>query len=177
VIDYAQLIHVGGKDGIFQRSEEVANTLRELTQKHNVASVVLSQFNREMKLSNVPPTRHGLQGGSAWENNCNQIVLIDHTFQQINRERTAKYSYLIGDKNRHGLAPWRLPIKWTFDTMRCEEYLPGTDTGCPYPAEEGGVQVSAPDPIDDEPRGLDKNLVPADGPRTRDMFDEDDLPF
>lgn len=144
VLDYAQLVHVKGKDGIFQRSEEVANTLRALSHKHNVLSVVLSQFNRETKNSDSPPTRHGLQGGSAWENNANQIILIDHTMQVKTRDGTGKYTRLIGDKNRHGPSPWMLPMKWTFDTMRATEYVPGTEPGDPFPQEgeeDGEVRV------------------------------------
>jgi replicative DNA helicase len=163
ITDYAQLIGVDGTGSdIRGRTETVANRLRELTHQHNVASFVLSQFNREMKLSESKPTRHGLQGGSAGENNANQIVLIDHTTQVINRERTAKYSYLIGDKNRHGLAPWELPFKWTFETMRAEEYVPGTDAGenvFPRDEDEGGVHIDT------------------DTGEVKERYDGSDLPF
>lgn len=161
VVDYAQLVSVKQQDGLFQRSEAVANALRELTHKHNVVTICISQFNRDTKTSDQPPTRFGLQGGSAWENNANQIVLLNHTLQCLTKDGRGKYTELIGDKNRHGPAPFKLPVKWNNACMRLEEYVPGTDPGDPFPpAEDGGVQMDArsstrraaeapPEPVED----------------------------
>lgn len=136
VVDYAQLVRVNGKDGIFQRSEEVADTLRELTHKFDVLSVVISQFNRETKTAEKPPTRFGLQGGSAWENNANQIILLNHTLRVRTACQRYEYTELIGDKNRHGMAPFTLPVKWDWTCGRLDEYVPGTDPDDPWPEEE-----------------------------------------
>jgi replicative DNA helicase len=154
VVDYAQLIRVNGKDGIFQRSEDVADTLRELTHKHNVLSVVISQFNRETKTAEKPPTRFGLQGGSAWENNANQIILLNHTLRQRTPDNRYEYTELIGDKNRHGPAPFVLPVKWDWTCGRLAEYVPGTDPDDPWPDEERKVQVKGGRAKDEEDGGL-----------------------
>jgi replicative DNA helicase len=149
-IDYAQLVQVGGKDGIFQRSEAVANELRVLTHKHKVVTVVVSQLNRDgKKLSDTPPTRHYLQGGGAWENNANQIVLIDHTLQIKDRENDKKYTRIIMDKNRHGDMPVQIPVAWNLVNMRWdEEELPSN-------GEEASVEIApveevAPHPHDEQ---------------------------
>lgn len=157
VVDYAQLVRVKGKDGIFQRSEEVADTIRELTHAHNVTSIVISQFNRETKTGDKPPSRFGLQGGSAWENNANQIMLLNHTLRA--RSGLFEYTELIGDKNRHGIAPFSLPVRWDWSCGRIAEYVPGTDPDDPWPpAEEepeqrvkvegGGRRRPPPEPED-----------------------------
>ena len=121
-IDYAQLVQVKGQDGIFQRSEAVANQLRVLTHEYGMVSVVISQFNRDgKKLGDTPPSRHYLQGGSAWENNANQILLIDHTLRQRDKKNNCIWTRLWVDKNRHGEAPVEIPVKWDLNNMRWEE--------------------------------------------------------
>ena len=145
LIDYAQLVAVNGQDGIFQRSEAVANQLRVLTHEHKVVSIVLSQFNREgKKLGDTPPTRHYLQGGSAWENNANQIVLIDHTFRVRAKAEEAIYTRLLIDKNRHGEAPVEIPVRWNLVNMRWEECEPPT-------INEGGLEFLPADEVPEEP--------------------------
>lgn len=119
-IDYAQLVKTGST-GIFQRSEEVSNTVRALSHEHQVVSVVLSQLNREgKKIAETPPTRHHLMGGT-WENDANQIILIDHTLQIKDRADDRKYTRLILDKNRHGDMPVTIPVTWDLKNMRWEE--------------------------------------------------------
>lgn len=122
-LDYAQLVQVRGQDGIFQRSEAVANKIRELTHRYSVVSVVVSQLNREGKKlgTDTKPSRHYLQGGSAWENNANQIVLIDHTKRIHDRNNNCKWTNIIVDKNRHGEEPVEIPVRWDLSNMRWEE--------------------------------------------------------
>jgi replicative DNA helicase len=140
LLDYAQLVQVKGTGGIFQRSEEVANTLRVLTHEHRVASYVLSQFNREgKKLGDTQPTRHYLQGGSAWENNANQILLIDHTLRIRDAEGKFIHTRLLVDKNRHGQDQVEIPVTWNLKNMRWEEGVPEAYT-------EGGVALEEDEP-------------------------------
>ena len=136
-LDYAQLVQVKGQDGIFQRSEAVGNQLRVLTHEHKVASIVISQFNREgKKLGDTPPTRHYLQGGSAWENNANQIVLIDHTLRIRDGVNNCIWTRLRCDKNRHGEAPVEIPVRWDLGNMRWEEGEPSIDDEVEVMADE-----------------------------------------
>ena len=151
LIDYAQLVAVKGQDGIFQRSEAVGNELRVLTHEYKVSSVVLSQFNREgKKLGDSPPTRHYLQGGSAWENNANQIVLIDHTLRIKADKEKAIYTRLLMDKNRHGESPISIPVRWDLINMRWEQGEPPVGIG-----DGGGLEFVAPgeDPEEGTPTG------------------------
>jgi replicative DNA helicase len=137
IIDYAQLVTVPGVDGIYQRSEAVATALRELTHKYNVTTLCISQFNREEAKRGKPPTIHGLMGGGIWEHAANQIWLMNHTLRDRYGKRatgafTGEYTELICGKNRHGIAPFEMPVKWDYETMRFEEYIPGTDFDDPF---------------------------------------------
>jgi len=118
IIDYAQLIHVHGADGIFGRTEAVANKLRELTHEYDVTTIVASQFSRAGK-GRKRPSRHGLQGGSAWENNANQIMLIHHGESEIVDD--VKYTKIICDKNRHGMSGFDVDIAWDLKNMQWVE--------------------------------------------------------
>lgn len=137
IVDYAQLVTVEGVAGIFQRSEQVATRLRELTHEYKVQTIALSQFNREEAKAGKPPSIHGLMGGGIWEHAANQIALIDHTTRMKfgRNEQGApqgEYTQLLFRKNRHGLAPVDMPVKWHYETMRWDEYVPGTDRGDPF---------------------------------------------
>lgn len=119
-LDYAQLVRTGSA-GLFQRSEEVSNTVRSLGHEYNTVNVILSQLNREgKKVIDDPPTRHHLMGGT-WENDANQIILIDHTYMIRKREESKKYTRLVVDKNRHGEMPVKIPVVWDLKNMRWDE--------------------------------------------------------
>jgi replicative DNA helicase len=119
-LDYAQLVKTGSA-GIFQRSEEVSNTVRALGHEYSVVTAILSQLNREgKKIAETPPTRHHLQGGT-WENDANQIILIDHTVQIHDKATDSKHTRIILDKNRHGAMPVAIPVSWDLRTMRWNE--------------------------------------------------------
>lgn len=164
VVDYVQLVNVQGAEGIFQRTNRVANTLRHLTKQYDVATVAISQFNREIsKRRDQPPQREGLSGGSPWENNANQIVLLDHSIRRTFKEDNVEFTQLIGDKNRHGPVPFTFPIRWDWDTARCEEYMEGD---LDQVLAESRVRTDAPDE--------EAETVGPDGTRweTSNLFDE-----
>jgi replicative DNA helicase len=137
VVDYAQLISVPGARDLRERTEEVSNVLRELAHSTDIYTLALSQLTRETKKGKV--TRHGLYGGGCWENNANLIVLIDHEFMVHDPHSGVIYTRLLVDKNRHGMAPVEIPIRIDLESMRWEEYVPGTDPGDPW-------NVAAPPP-------------------------------
>jgi len=136
IVDYAQLVNVEGAGGIFQRSEAVANELRNLTHKWNVKNVVVSQFNREEARSSQPPTKFGLMGGGVWEHAANQIILINHTLRKKHTEDdrwVGEYTELLVDKNRHGAEPLTIEVYWSFENFRWRE------EAHPKPAESAGL--------------------------------------
>lgn len=137
LLDYAQLVTVPGSDGIYGRSEAVATRLRELTHEYNMTTIAISQFNREEARRGKPPTIHGLMGGGIWEHASNQIWLLNHTIRdRYGKQATGyfqgEYTELLCGKNRHGIAPVELPVKWNYGNMRFEEYVPGTDEDDPF---------------------------------------------
>ncbi len=150
IVDYAQLVTVPGVEGIYARSEAVATKLRELTHKYKVVTIAVSQFNREEARRNKKPSIHGLMGGGIWEHAANQIVLLNHTLRyrygtDSRGKPYGEYTELIFGKNRHGFAPVELPVKWSYRSMRFEEYVPGTDPDDPFTSGgENEIIVDAP---------------------------------
>jgi hypothetical protein len=85
-----------------------------------MVTVALSQINREgMKREDSPPRMHNLYGGMYWEANANQVVMLDHTYQQ--REGDDTLTQIIVDKNRHGTPLVEIPIRWVGETMTMQE--------------------------------------------------------
>lgn len=153
-VDYAQLVTVEGASNIHQRSEAVANRLRELTHYYNVTTVAISQFNREEAKRGKPPTIHGLLGGGIWEHTANQIFLLDHTVRYkwgVNPGGGPKgeFTKLLGLKNRHGLAPIELPMRWNYDNMRWDEYVPHPDDDHPFDDDQEAVTVAGKEPSEE----------------------------
>ena len=137
IVDYAQLVMVPGVNDIFGRSESVAIRLRELTHEYKVATVCISQFNREEARRGKPPSIHGLMGGGIWEHAASQIWLHNHTLRERygrtpDGRYQGEYTEIINGKNRHGIAPFELPVKWSYRNMRFDEYVPGTDPHDPF---------------------------------------------
>lgn len=166
IIDYAQLVTVNGAEGIYQRSEKVATRLRELTHEHPVQTIALSQFNREEAKRNKPPSIHGLMGGGIWEHAANQIWLLDHTLRlKYHKDGHPKgeYTKILCGKNRHGIAPVEIPMKWSYETMRFDEYNPGTDPGDPF--------VGGDDSVDRLAAEIDALADKDEQDDTHDMFD------
>jgi replicative DNA helicase len=119
VVDYVQLIRAGVED-LKERAGKIAEALRELSHQHRMVTVALSQINRAgMKREDSPPRMHDLYGGMYWEANANQVVMLDHTYQQ--REGDDTLTQIIVDKNRHGTPLVEIPVRWIGETMTVEE--------------------------------------------------------
>jgi replicative DNA helicase len=143
VIDYAQLVRTGDA-GIFARSEAVSHAVRGLSHEHKVVTVILSQLNREgKKAAEQPPSRHHLMGGT-WENDANQIIVINHTLMVYNRDEHEKYTEIILDKNRHGDDKVVIPITIDLRSMRWRE------GGLPTADGDSKIEIAPVEP-DDEP--------------------------
>ena len=119
IVDYVQLIRAG-TDDLKERAGRIAETLRLMSHQHKMVTVALSQINREgMKREDQPPRMHHLYGGMYWEANANQVVMLDHTYQE--RVGNDVLTQLIVDKNRHGEKLVEIPIRWIGDTMQVVE--------------------------------------------------------
>lgn len=132
IVDYVQLVGVDNMaSGEKGRAEAVANAIRTLSHKHKVVTVALSQINREgMNRADRPPSMSDLYGGMYWEANANQVVMLDHTFYEKDRQNEATRTQLIVDKNRVGENKVEIPVKWNWSSMRVEEdisYQQGID--------------------------------------------------
>jgi replicative DNA helicase len=156
LVDYVQLIRAGEAD-MKERAGKIAEALRELSHQHKMVTIALSQINREgMKREDSPPRMSHLYGGMYWEANANQVVMLDHTYQQ--REGDDTLTQIIVDKNRHGTPLVEIPVRWVGETMTVEE-----DLG----AQHGLSAIVSPMPagfFDD---------TPSDGPQDDDMFPDD----
>lgn len=164
IVDYAQLVTVPGTDGIYQRSEEVATRLRELTHEYGVVTVPISQFNREEAKRNKPPSIHGLLGGGIWEHASNQIWLLNHTLRyRYGRGQggapKGEYTELLGGKNRHGMEV-ALRMAWEYDTMSFTEIQDPTNLVGDHPFVDEGENVVTVD------------VGPGYSRETVDMFDD-----
>jgi len=127
ILDYAQLVGVAGVTDIFKRSEQVAYKLRELTHKYNVTTLCVSQLKRaDTKNRGKAPSIHDLMGGGCWEQVSHQIWLLNHTYRKKFGERpngfhSGEYTEVLCGKNRSGIAPFDLPLRWTYENMRFDE--------------------------------------------------------
>lgn len=145
IVDYAQLITVPGRDDVYGRSEAVANELRRLTHKHGVLTIAVSQMRREAGQRSGLPTIYDLLGGGVWEQNANQIWLINHqlNFEFGHNERgqpQGRFTELICGKNRHGFSP-TLRIMQEFETMKFSEVVNPSDLTVDHPFMDHGEQV------------------------------------
>lgn len=128
IVDYAQLIDVKDAPGVYEQTKAIASILKKLTKRHMVATICLTQFNREAgKKRDVQPRREDISGGAHWEQMANQIVLLDHSTRITDPFAKTEQTKLICDKNRHGLQPFEVPIFWTWRDCRVVEYE-GTTT-------------------------------------------------
>lgn len=126
IVDYLQLAASDANDP--SSITHVAHTVRKLAVSEDITIVNLSQFNRETsKEGKQPPSMYGLMGGSAIENDSNQVALIDHSRikngVEAGSDRPVWTSWLVIAKNRHGPTV-EVPIRFYKDTLRIEEMLP-----------------------------------------------------
>jgi replicative DNA helicase len=122
VVDYLQLAAVDPNDP--SAITEVSHRVRQLAKDLSVITVGLSQFNRLTSASKERPTVHGLMGGSALENDSDQVVLLDHS--RVERAPAGVdgwHGYAMLDKNRHGPLT-EIPILFNRGSLRMTERAP-----------------------------------------------------
>jgi KaiC/GvpD/RAD55 family RecA-like ATPase len=121
VLDYLQL---AARDPNDAKETIASHAVRRLAQDLGVTTLVLSQFNRETSKLDIRPSVHGLMGGSAIENDSDQIVLIDHS--RMERAPAPAFGwtgYALLAKNRHG-PTLEIPMSFDSETLRITERMP-----------------------------------------------------
>jgi replicative DNA helicase len=118
VLDYLQLVQVTGAETGADAIKRISNAVQAVAYECGVVTVALSQYNRAQSFGQERPTIHGLTGGSAIENDADQVLLIDKT-EATRGDFSSSYKLLLA-KNRHGPA---LDIGVTADsrTLRWSE--------------------------------------------------------
>ena len=121
VTDYLQLAWAGNAQNIHDRITEVSHAIRSTAVDLKVISVGVSQFNRATSGSKERPVVQGMMGGSALENDSNQVLLLDHsTYEDTGDGALIK---LLVAKNRHG-SSGEIPLSWDYRTLRAVEVDP-----------------------------------------------------
>ena len=134
IVDYLQLCRVAGTKDVIEAVPVVSGTMRELAKELNVVMVGLSQFNRDTsKNRDQKPQVQGLMGGSALENDADQVLLLNHA-KYVKNGHYADTEVLLA-KNRHGTTP-DMAVRWDYRTLTL------TETGEP---EHGGEGVGLGD--------------------------------
>lgn len=119
ITDYLQLAWAGNAQNIHDRITEVSHAIRGEAVDLGVVSVGVSQFNRGTSGLKESPGVQGLMGGSALENDSNQVMLLDHSTYQENGESSALIK-LLAAKNRHGSRA-EVPLMWDYSCLRVKE--------------------------------------------------------
>lgn len=122
VVDYLQLAWIkNARDQLFQITE-TSHAVQEFTLRYQLVTVGVSQLNRETSTNRTErPTKEGMAGGSALENDSVQTVLLDHS--RVNRHEKGWDSWLLLDKNRHG--PLKdIPIAFSSRDLSVRERIP-----------------------------------------------------
>jgi replicative DNA helicase len=120
VVDYMQLAAEDPNDAAC--ITHVSHEIRRLTQRLNVVTLALSQFNRATSSQTERPTMFGLMGGSAIENDADMVLLLDHSRIEVAADGGWN-GFLIVDKNRHG-ATIEIPTHFNRRTLRFMERMP-----------------------------------------------------
>ena len=119
IVDYLQL---AGNPLKPETIVAVSNQVRRLTMDLHVLTFGLSQFNRMTSMSRERPSKEGLMGGSALENDAVQVILIDHSTTE--KHGQSYWTNAIVDKNRHGPTTYKgtdIPIDFDTRTLRMME--------------------------------------------------------
>ncbi len=119
ITDYLQLAWAGNAQHISDRITEVSHSIQGMAVDLNVVSVGVSQFNRGTSGSREKPMVQGMMGGSALENDSDQVMLLDHTSYQVTGDHGALIKLMIA-KNRHG-SLGEIPLSWDYTTLRAKE--------------------------------------------------------
>lgn len=126
VVDYLQLAWTSHET---QREQitEVSHRVRQLAKELGVVTFCLSQLNRAATTTDERPRKENMIGGSALENDSDQVLLLDRSRQKFildaaTGRKKAWIGWLVLDKNRHGPAD-EIPIRYDADTGRMRERL------------------------------------------------------
>jgi replicative DNA helicase len=111
---------------VAEAAEELSERLRVFAHRTRTLTVVLSQLNRgASRERDRQPTMHDLWGGTSMESNANQVVLLDHSRSQKDREDPALLrTYILLDKNREGPAKVQIPVEIDFRRGHWRQGLP-----------------------------------------------------
>ena len=121
LVDYIQL---AGNPNDPESITEISHSIRALTVELNVTTVAASQFNRATSSSDERPHPQGLMGGSALENDSDQVVLIDHSrIERAVPPAEGWNTFALVAKNRHG-APADVAVMFDTRTLRMREMWP-----------------------------------------------------
>jgi KaiC/GvpD/RAD55 family RecA-like ATPase len=121
IVDYLQL---AGNPNDPESITAVSHAVRQQAKDLQVVTVGLSQFNRQTSASPEQPTIQGLMGGSALENDADQVLLIDHSRMQIAPAPVdGWHGHVLLAKNRHGPLV-DIPIEFNKATLQMRELMP-----------------------------------------------------
>ena len=124
IVDYLQLLGTRDADTLYAQVSNVSARVREFANQLNVIAIGISQFNRQTSSNYADrPQIQGLMGGSSLENDSDQVVLLDHTRVQHNKESRTTRTWMLLEKNRHG-GRGNIPIEWDYRTLRVREAKP-----------------------------------------------------
>jgi len=118
IVDYLQL---AGNPNDPDSITMVSHRTRQMAREYGVTTIGLSQFNRATFARGGPPTMHDLTGGSAIENDSDQVLVVDHT--ELQHSDDGWTGVLRVDKNRHGPTT-DISIRFDRRTLRMTEQLP-----------------------------------------------------
>jgi replicative DNA helicase len=124
IVDYLQLANVPGTEHLTERITKVSNEIRRTAKELKIVSVGVSQYNRETsKDRENPPIVQGLMGGSALENDSDQVLLLDHTSYKKDDLQHSANATLILAKNRHGPQA-KIPLMFNYRDLSITETVP-----------------------------------------------------
>ena len=119
VTDYLQLAWTGNAEKMSDRITEVSHAIQGTAADLGVVSIGVSQFNRATSGAPEKPKVQGMMGGSALENDSDQVLLLDHTSYKETGQAQAMIKLLVA-KNRHGSCG-EIPLMWDYTTLRATQ--------------------------------------------------------
>lgn len=132
VYDYLQLAWVKGAKSMQDEIIEVSHRIRGLAHEHKLLTLGISQITREASNASTPPRPSNLLGGSALENDADQILMMDHTRQrkvlalvsvggegrEVTQDFGDRQTVCMVPKNRHGMKDVDIPLLFDGDCLR-----------------------------------------------------------
>ena len=129
VIDYLQLATSRTAETLYSEVSDISSRVTEFAKYMNVATIGLSQMNRQTSSNRADsPYAQGLIGSSSLENDADQVLLLDHSRYEKGNRSAKTYALLA--KNRHG-SPGEIPIEWDYRSLRVREALPDEEDQWP----------------------------------------------